>query len=128
MVFAPPLERLLKTVRYIPFFILAGIGGYFISALMTVALNKEYLLAVGASGAIYGIYGAFLFIAIFRKAMLDIASRKTVYMILGFGVVFSVFASRVDLWGHIGGAISGFLLYGLFDRSKVWKQYKSTEN
>ncbi|MBH5318201.1 rhomboid family intramembrane serine protease [Paenibacillus sp. GSMTC-2017] len=125
VVFAPPLERLLKTAKYVPFFILTGIGGNLLAAVMAVVGDKDYHLSVGASGAIYGVYGAFAFIIIFRKAMLDEASRKTVAMILGFGIVYSVLVPQIDLWAHIGGAITGFLLFALFDRSKVRKQIES---
>ncbi|MDQ6423294.1 rhomboid family intramembrane serine protease [Paenibacillus sp. LHD-117] len=118
LVFAPPLEYLLKTAKYIPFYLLCGIGGNLFSALVTDLQNDPYHFAIGASGAIYGVYGAFLFIALMRKSMLDTASRKTVYIILAFGVIHSLFASQVDLWGHVGGALAGFLLYGLLDNLK----------
>lgn len=122
LVFAPPLERLLKTSRYIPYYLLCGIGGNILAALMAILLQEKGHLSVGASGAIYGIYGAYLFIALFRKSMLDDSSRKTVYMILIFGVIYSVIMPRIDLWGHVGGAVTGFMLYRLFDRITIWKK------
>ncbi|OUS77584.1 rhomboid family intramembrane serine protease [Paenibacillus sp. MY03] len=118
LVFAPPLEYLLKTFKYIIFYLLCGIGGNLFSALVTNLQNDQYHLAIGASGAIYGVYGAFLFIALLRKSMLDVSSRKTVYIILAFGVIHSIFVPKIDLWGHIGGALAGFLLYGLLDNLK----------
>ncbi len=122
LVFAPPLERLLKTPRYVIFYLLCGIGGSLLSAIMNSWLQDDVHLAVGASGAIYGVYGAFLFIALFRKSMLDEGSRKTVIMILLVGVGYSLIIPRIDLWGHAGGALAGFLLYSLFDSTKRWKQ------
>ncbi len=121
IVFAPPLEHLLRSVRYSLFYIICGLGGGLLSTVMhsLMAKNNEWLLAVGASGAIYGVYGAYLFIALFRKSMLDPSSVKTVYMILGFGVVYSVIVEGVSFWGHMGGAVTGFLLYFLFDSLKM---------
>ncbi|MHA7962650.1 rhomboid family intramembrane serine protease [Paenibacillus sp. CAU 1782] len=118
IIFAPPLEYLLKWKRYVPFYLLCGIGGNLISALMHLAGDSGYHLALGASGAIYGVYGAFLFIALHRRHMLDAASRNTVFLILGFGVIHSLLVSGIDLWGHIGGAISGYLLYSAMDTIK----------
>lgn len=115
LVFAPPLEYLLKSLRYIVFYVLCGVGGNLLSAFVHDLQQADYHAAVGASGAIYGVYGAFLFIALLRKSMLDNASRKMVYIILAFGVVHSVFVYNIDLWGHVGGALAGFLLYGLMD-------------
>ncbi|CAM3110265.1 rhomboid family intramembrane serine protease [Paenibacillus lupini] len=123
LVFAPPLERLLKPLKYAVFYLLCGILGNALSAIVS-SLTEEWIrhLAVGASGAIYGVYGAFLFISLFRKAWLDEASRKTVYMILGFGVVYSIVIPSIDLWGHVGGGLAGFLLYGLLDRAMTKKR------
>lgn len=115
LVFAPPLEYLLKTFRYLVFYVLCGIGGNLLSAFVKDLQQADYHAAVGASGAIYGVYGAFLFIAFLRKSMLDASSRTTVYIILALGVVHSVYGYRIDLWGHVGGALTGFLLYGLLD-------------
>ncbi len=119
LVFAPPLEYLLKTPKYVVFYLICGIGGNLLSAAITNFQQDDYHLAVGASGAIYGVYGAFLFIALLRKSMLDAASRKTVYIILAFGVIHSVVGYRIDLWGHVGGALAGFALYGMLDKLRA---------
>lgn len=116
LVFAPPLERLTGHIRYLIFYLLSGIAANALSAFMTTLLDKEYVLSVGASGAIYGVYGAYLFLAIFRKSWLDSGSRKTVYMILGSGLIYSFIIPTTNLWAHIGGGVAGFLLFGLFDR------------
>ncbi|MHA6483665.1 rhomboid family intramembrane serine protease [Paenibacillus sp. strain BS8-2] len=118
IVFAPPLEYLLKTFKYVVFYLICGIGGNVLSAVITILQQDDNHAAIGASGAIYGIYGAFLFIALLRKSMLDNASRNTVYIILAFGVIHSIFGAKIDLWGHVGGALTGFLLYGLLDNLK----------
>ncbi|WP_317890845.1 rhomboid family intramembrane serine protease [Paenibacillus arenilitoris] len=120
LVFAPPLERLLGSLRYVFFYLLCGVGGNAFSALASdVAADGGTHVGVGASGAIYGVYGAYLFISLFRKSQLDVSSRKTVYTILIFGVIFSLLAPQVDLWAHVGGALAGFLLYSLFERAKA---------
>jgi rhomboid protease GluP len=120
LVFAPPLERLLNSVRYAIYYLLCGIAGNAMSAVVNVVEGDPTShFGVGASGAIYGIYGAFLYISLFRKSQLDESSRKTVYTILIFGVVYSFLVPRIDLWAHVGGALAGFLLYRVFDRLKT---------
>ncbi|OMF22392.1 rhomboid family intramembrane serine protease [Paenibacillus sp. FSL H8-0548] len=119
LVFAPPLEYLLKQFRYAGFYLICGIAGNGMSALMNVIQSDmSPHIGVGASGAIYGIYGAFLYLSLFRKTQLDESSRKTVYVILVFGVVYSILVPQIDLWAHVGGALAGFILYHFFDRIK----------
>ncbi|MCM3627187.1 rhomboid family intramembrane serine protease [Paenibacillus glycanilyticus] len=124
LVFAPPLEKLLKPVKYAVFYLLCGI----IANLLTGAVHglfgneQTIYLSTGASGAIYGVFGAFLYIALFRKAWLDPGSRKTVYIILAFGLVYSLITPSVSLLGHVGGGVAGFLLYGLLDRAMTKKR------
>ncbi|WP_141506128.1 rhomboid family intramembrane serine protease [Paenibacillus luteus] len=123
LVFAPPMERLLKRFRYAMFYLLCGIAGNAMSAFVNVLQNDpETHIGVGASGAIYGVFGAFLYISLFRKSQLDESSRKTVYIILIFGVVYSFLVPQIDLWAHAGGALAGFLLYHIFDRIKRRKK------
>ncbi len=110
-VFAPPLERLLGHFRYLIFYLLAGIAGNVLSAFVHAGSIHG---AVGASGAIYGIFGAYLYMALFHKRILDESSRKTVYMILAFGLIYSVITPRIDIWGHVGGGIAGFAMLGLY--------------
>lgn len=125
LVFAPPLEKLLKSPRYLLFYLICGIAGNAVSAFANVlGQDNDLHIGVGASGAIYGVYGAYLYISLFRKSQLDESSRKTVYTILIFGVIYSFLVPRIDLWAHIGGGLAGFLLYNLFDRIKLIKQHR----
>jgi len=115
LVFAPPLERLLGKLRYLVYYVLCGIAGNVLSAI--VHAGSEYG-SVGASGAIYGLFGAYLYLAVFRKFTMDEATRKTIYITLAFGLIYSVIVPRINIWAHIGGALAGLALMGLFVASK----------
>ncbi|MFS0722913.1 rhomboid family intramembrane serine protease [Paenibacillus sp. 1P07SE] len=117
LVFAPPLERLLGHVRYFAFYILSGIAGSFLS-LVLYDDSVRFGVSAGASGAIYGVFGAFLHIVLLQRNKLDEASRKTVITILVIGVLMSIFISRIDLMAHVGGGFAGFALYGLLQRRR----------
>jgi membrane associated rhomboid family serine protease len=119
LVFAPPLERKLGHVSYGLFYLLSGIAGHLATVIMFNAAQPDVVYAtVGAPGAIYGIFGAYLCLTLFRRQELDEASRKTVFSILIFGLIYSVFSPTINFWGHIGGGVGGFLLYSLFHRPK----------
>jgi len=117
LVFAPPLEHMLGSVRYAVFYLLCGILANLFSAFMIT----EPTSSVGASGAIYGVYGAYLYLALMKKA-LDEGSRKTIYTILIFGVIYSVLVPQVNIWAHVGGALAGFVLGYLYDRVLIAKR------
>lgn len=115
LVFAPPLERLLGSFRYVLLYLVTGIVGNVMS-IAHYNMVAETTISVGASGAIYGIYGAFLYVALFQRSLMDEASRKTLYTLLGFGILFSFAVANINWTAHFGGLLSGFFLYGLMIR------------
>lgn len=123
IIFAPPLELIMRSKRYVWFYLLCGIGGNLLSALIS-NINGEPHAAVGASGAIFGVFGAYFFLVLFRKQWLDPGSIKTVYIILLIGLISSVILNQVDFWGHLGGFITGFMLYRFFDQIQMIKLQK----
>ncbi|WNS46156.1 rhomboid family intramembrane serine protease [Paenibacillus sp. MMS20-IR301] len=117
LVFAPPLERLMGWWRYV----LLYLAGGFLANLLGVAVSSRGdveigIVSVGASGAIYAVYGAFLYIAVLQRNMMDEGSRKTLYGVLVMGIIMSFATPHVDYMAHIGGLIAGFFLYGLIIR------------
>ncbi|CAM2959453.1 rhomboid family intramembrane serine protease [Paenibacillus sediminis] len=123
LVFAPPLERLLGSFKYVLLYLLSGLLGNIVSIAQFNHLG-EPTYTVGASGAIYGVYGAFLYIAFFQRGMMDEASRKTLYTLLIIGIVYSFVASNINLMAHLGGLIGGFFIYGLLIRIKKPKKIR----
>ncbi|BBI34148.1 putative rhomboid protease YdcA [Cohnella abietis] len=119
LVFAPPLERLVGHFRYFILYLLAGIAG---NALSAIVHAGSVYLSVGASGAIYGIFGAFLYLAVFRKADLDEGSRKTIYSMLIFGLIYSLILPNINIWAHVGGAIAGLAIMGIWVKTNLAKK------
>jgi rhomboid protease GluP len=109
LVFAPPLERLLGHVKYAVFYLLSGIAGNLLSAIV-----DHSTAGAGASGAIYGVFGAYLFLALLKRS-LDVNSRKTVYSILIFGIIYTLVVPNIGIWAHFGGLLAGFVLMYLYD-------------
>ncbi|HBU81180.1 MAG TPA: rhomboid family intramembrane serine protease [Paenibacillus sp.] len=118
IVFAPPMERLLGSVRYGLLYLGGGILGNILAVAWYNSIGAT-TISVGASGAIYAIYGAFLYVALFQRTMMDEASRKTLYTLLVFGIIFSFAMSGINWMAHLGGLLGGFFIYGLLIR--LWK-------
>lgn len=118
LVFAPPLERLLRSGPYLVFYVLCGIVANAVSVIMFNAFSADpALVSVGASGAIYGAFGAYLNLALLHKHTLDEGSRKTVFTILIFGLIYSFLVTNINIWAHVGGLIAGFAFFQQFARN-----------
>lgn len=118
IVFAPPMERLLGSVRYGVLYLGGGILGNILAVAWYNSVGAT-TISVGASGAIYAIYGAFLYVALFQRTMMDETSRKTLYTLLIFGIIFSFAMTGINWMAHLGGLLGGFFIYGLLIR--LWK-------
>ncbi|APO45032.1 MULTISPECIES: rhomboid family intramembrane serine protease [Paenibacillus] len=118
IVFAPPMERLLGSVRYGVLYLGGGVLGNILAVAWYNSVGS-ITISVGASGAIYAVYGAFLYVALFQRTMMDEASRKTMYTLLLFGIIFSFAMSGINWMAHLGGLLGGFFIYGLLIR--LWK-------
>lgn len=101
IVVGPPLERILGSARYLAVYLLSALaGGVFLYYL--VALNQP---ALGASGAVFGLFGAWFVIS--RRRGLDsraILGLIVINLVLGFVV------PRIAWQDHIGGLITGAVL------------------
>jgi membrane associated rhomboid family serine protease len=95
----PALERMLGHVRYLALYLLSALGG----AVFYYWVVHPYLPAAGASGAIFGLFGAWFVVA--RRLRLD--SRGIVTLIV-INLAFSfIYRSTIAWQDHIGGLITG---------------------
>jgi rhomboid protease GluP len=106
LVFAPGLELLLGKVRYFLLFMLTGIAGFVI----TFIVSDPYVVAAGASGAIFGLYGMYAFLIHHRRGLIDRSSSQTIMPIILFGLISTFAFPGISISGHLGGLISGYLL------------------
>lgn len=112
-IFSPPLERLLGSVKFLLLYIGSGIAGNF----FTVMFMSEYF-SLGASGAAYGLLGAYLQMLVHKRHLLDFASRRTVQIFLVLGLLYSVLIPNINLLAHLGGLIGGYVLFFLLFRNR----------
>jgi len=103
------LERAIGHVKYLVIYLLSGLCGGVFSMYMMYK-NNDMAVSAGASGAIFGMVGALLYIVLINKGRLeDITLRR-----LGFMVILSLYlgytSTGVDNMAHLGGLVSGFVL------------------
>lgn len=97
------VERIFGTTRFVIIYFLAGIGG----GLTSFAFNVH--VAAGASGALFGLFGALLFFGIIYKQLFFQTMGKNLILILAINLVFGFLVPQIDMGAHVGGIIMGFL-------------------
>ena len=109
------LEKYLGHWRYCLVYLAAGVGANAVS-LFYYAYTNPLVNCAGASGAVFGIVGAMLWIVLrHRGRMADLTGRQLLLMIL-FTLYNGFSSSGVNNVAHISGLALGFLLGMLFYR------------
>jgi membrane associated rhomboid family serine protease len=105
IVVGPSLEQLLGRVRFIAVYLLSAVGGSVLYYYM-----QPDGLAAGASGAIFGLFGAWFVVA--RKLRLDV---RGIVAIIAINLAFSLFYRSTIAWqDHVGGLIVGVVTAAAF--------------
>nr|WP_300003699.1 rhomboid family intramembrane serine protease [Tissierella sp.] len=108
-VFGTQIERLMGFKKYIAFFLLTGISGN----ILTYFLSYESISA-GASGSLFGLLGAFLYLIHRKPNMITPEGRKSILKLVGINVLITVLIPNISATAHFGGLISGYLLSYIF--------------
>ena len=102
------VEHQIGSVRFASVYLLSGILGNVVSYTYEMLSGIRYV-SVGASGAIYGIMGALLYLVIKKTSGLNIPVKRMI-LVLAYCIYSSFATDHVDYAAHIGGLIGGFLL------------------
>lgn len=107
------VEKQIGHLPYIIVYLLSGFAGDLFSAAHEL-FSGYYFSSVGASGAVFGIEGALLMLALLHKGKVtDVTAGRIV-----FAIVFSLYcgftSSYVNNMAHVGGVLMGFVAAGIF--------------
>lgn len=106
------LESVLGSSRFFVLYVLTAVAGAGASA-----LYSQGLFSVGASTAMFGLLAALLYLNIRSYSSLPTGIRQTRrFWVFVLGVNFAVtfLVPVVDVAGHLGGFVAGFVLMALF--------------
>lgn len=106
------LERLFGHMRFLLIYLLSGT----IAAIASFYFAPQEI-SVGASGAIFGLVGAYsIFVLVHRQAFSHGGIPALLWLLIVVALNLSVgfFVSNVDNYAHIGGLLSGCLLGWIF--------------
>ena len=110
------VEKRVGHARFALLYFLSGIGASLSSVFYHAHVGEGATYSIGASGAIYGIFGALVIIMLLDPVVRTRGnfSRMAVFILFLFYDVFLNPESGIDYAGHIGGFLVGSLICLLF--------------
>ncbi len=93
------IELVLGRARYLAVYLISLLGGS--AAVMLLAQDT---LTAGASGAVYGLFGAITVILVRLRQ-----NPNSMLILIGINVFISFSLPGISLWGHLGGLAAGTL-------------------
>ena len=113
------LELEIGKVRFVIIYFAGGMIGNIVSLFYDLTLEQPAVSA-GASGAIFGLMGALLYVVIANRGRLGRLSGRGMLVMVALSLYFGLTSTGVDNLAHIGGVVSGFLLAVLLYRRKQY--------
>lgn len=121
--FGHDVEKKLGSLRMTVIYFGSGVGAGIASTFLSHMINPSRVrFCVGASGAVFGIICAYLFV---DKLKDGAAKRSDMLTAIVFMVIFALLSMRgnVDIYGHIFGAVIGGVLAFCLNVKK-WENYR----
>jgi len=104
-IMGPPVEEALGRARFLALFLVSGVGGFVCSFCFGPVLGAS----LGASGAIFGVFGAWFSLARARRA-----DTAAIVLLIAFLLAYSFYDTSIDWRAHVGGLITGVALGAAF--------------
>lgn len=138
-IFSGPVEKELGPLVFIPFYLFSGVIGSLGHILITFTIEAmffplaPYIMALGASGAIFGVMAGFAYLIPRRRLQVwsgygetgrDMAAWNFIIFYFVIELVFLVlsFGSGIAHGAHVFGFVGGYLFAIIFSRVKLARE------
>ena len=127
------LEPVVGKIKFILIYLLGGLGGNIFSFIMEMK-SADYAVSAGASGAVFAVMGAMLYVVIRNHGRIQDISVRQMVIMAGFSLYFGFTSTGVDNAAHVGGMACGFILAavlyhpGNFSGRTMWKDVSPSDS
>ncbi|GAB7386737.1 rhomboid protease YqgP [Bacillaceae bacterium] len=115
------VERIYGSFRFLVIYFLSGVSGNVASFLFTPNISA------GASGAIFGCFGALLYFGTQHRNLFSRTMGKDLWLMLAVNLAIGFIYPGIDNYAHLGGLGGGFLAAGALAlphaRPRWWKRF-----
>ncbi|MDZ4670576.1 MAG: rhomboid family intramembrane serine protease [Phototrophicales bacterium] len=128
------IERFFGYLRFLAVYFLGGLAG----SVLSVILNPPLVTSVGASGAIFAIFGAqYIYLYKHRKLLGEMGKQQMRQLLIIGGLNFAVGiistfnfegGVSIDNWGHLGGLIGGLIVAWFISPLFLLQKHPTNEN
>lgn len=116
-IFGPQIESFFGKTK----FIIIYLGSGLIGSLFSMLFLQDYVVGIGASGAIFGLIGSLLYFGYHYRVYLGSVIKSQIIPILLINLFISFTVAGIGAAAHVGGLLGGYLV-----TKAVGVKYKST--
>lgn len=113
------VERMFGAVRFLVIYLISGVGGN----LLSLVIQGNDAVSGGASGAIFGIYGALLVYVWFARRQMQAQEFRWLFwgalLFSALTIAMGYIIPGIDNSAHIGGFVTGIVMATLFLPSSI---------
>ena len=111
-IFGRETERILSRFNFVVIYLLTG----FLASLFSALIGGS--LAIGASGAIFGVIGALAAVSRMKAYEAQLMDYFTLVLYIAVSILIGFSDPRIDNTAHVFGALSGFIIQYLYFKYK----------
>lgn len=104
----PTIERIFGSAKYLMIYLGAGIAGNLLTWFVETKTGT-YRLSAGASGAVFGLMGAYLVLAL-MPSLRDYFNLRNILINIGINVAYGIQNRSINMIAHGGGLIGGAVI------------------
>lgn len=110
VLFGPALERMLGKLKFSFVYLICGL----IANVATFIIKPLTYVHLGASGAIFGLFGFYIAMIVFQKNRLSHENKQIILTITVIGLIMTFLQANINVTAHITGMIAGFIIGRIF--------------